>query len=86
VVQFCSAFFNSAPLSPGAVYHSLLVQYSTAVYILELCLEGHLARNGFIDKDLLWEGIKKVEKGHNTKFLWPLDHLLSLEAFLTYWE
>jgi asparagine synthase (glutamine-hydrolysing) len=43
--------------------------------IVELCLEGHFARNGLIEKDLLWESLKKTVKGHDNQGLWSLDHL-----------
>lgn len=54
--------------------------------ITELCLEGNFAREGLIEKDLLWENIKKAASGHSNQNVLFLDQLVNLEMFLTYWE
>ena len=53
-------------------------------YILSICLEGELVREGFIDKDKLYKTIILVSNG-DTKDMWSLTHIFSCELFFNIW-
>ncbi|HQS84414.1 MAG: hypothetical protein B7Y25_07910 [Alphaproteobacteria bacterium 16-39-46] len=54
-------------------------------YVLDLCLEGQLIKQGFIDREGLYKTIKMVSFGDNG-YVWPLIHIASIEMFLKFWE
>jgi asparagine synthase (glutamine-hydrolysing) len=54
--------------------------------IMELCLDGHFARAGLLEKDLLEKDLKKISSGYYSDNLLFFDQLITLEMFLTYWE
>jgi asparagine synthase (glutamine-hydrolysing) len=54
-------------------------------YVMELCLEGELVRQGFIDPKKLHQTILLISNG-DAKNLWPFIHLSSIEIFLKTWS
>lgn len=54
-------------------------------YVMELCLEGELVKQGFIDKEGLRQTILLISNGDNN-YLWPFLHLASIEIFLKMWS
>lgn len=54
-------------------------------HVLELCLEGQLAKRGLIEKESLRKTIHLIANG-DIQHLWSLGHLASTELFLNYWE
>jgi asparagine synthase (glutamine-hydrolysing) len=54
-------------------------------YVMELCLEGELVKQGFIDKDGLRQTILLISNGDNND-LWPFIQLASIEIFLKIWS
>lgn len=54
-------------------------------YVMELCLEGELVKQGFIDKEGLRQTILRISNGDNND-LWPFIHLTSIEIFLRMWS
>lgn len=54
-------------------------------YVLDLCLEGHFAKKGMIDKEGLQNTITLIGNG-DIKYMWPFMHLASIEIFLRYWD
>ena len=54
-------------------------------YILDLCLEGELVKQGFIEKEGLHETIMMVRNGDSDP-IWPFIHLASIEIFLQHWS
>ncbi|HUX78754.1 MAG TPA: asparagine synthase-related protein [Alphaproteobacteria bacterium] len=53
--------------------------------VLDICLNGHFAKQGLIDKEGLYKTITLIGNG-DVKHLWPFMHLASAEIFLKYWE
>jgi len=53
--------------------------------IMELCLEGRVAQEKLIDKDLLYKNINDIMNG-SIDFQWPLTNLISLEIYMNYWN
>jgi asparagine synthase (glutamine-hydrolysing) len=54
-------------------------------YILDLCLEGQLVKQGFIDKEELHETIMMVRNG-DCDSIWPFIQLASIEMFVHSWS
>lgn len=54
-------------------------------YVLNLCLEGHFVKQGFVDKDGLNKTINLIANG-DILHLWPFMYLASTEIFLKYWD
>ena len=54
-------------------------------YVLELCLEGHFVKNGFVDKEGLHKTVRLLANG-DIKYLWPFTHIASTEIFLRHWN
>jgi asparagine synthase (glutamine-hydrolysing) len=54
-------------------------------YVMELCLEGELVKQGFIDKEGLRQTILLISNGYNN-YLWPFIQLASIEIFLRMWS
>ncbi|MBS0648543.1 MAG: hypothetical protein JSS10_04870 [Verrucomicrobia bacterium] len=53
-------------------------------YILDLCLEGELVKQGFVDKEGLHQAIISMASGDN-EHLWSLIHIASVEIFIHDW-
>lgn len=54
-------------------------------YIMSLCMEGRVANNFCINKNLLKRSIEYTLLGF-PNYAWPLMHLISLEIFLEHWD
>jgi len=54
-------------------------------YVMELCLEGELVKQGFIYKEGLRQTILLISNGDNND-LWPFIQLASIEIFLKIWS
>lgn len=54
-------------------------------YVMKLCLEGEMVKQGFIDKESLRQTILLISSGDNND-LWPFIQLASIEIFLKHWE
>lgn len=54
-------------------------------YLMDLCLEGTLSMNGFIDRALVESTLKNFSKG-GAESLWPLMNLISTEIFFEMWN
>jgi len=54
-------------------------------FVLDLCLEGHFVKQGFIEKEGLYKTINLLANG-DIKHLWPFMHLASIELFLRHWD
>jgi asparagine synthase (glutamine-hydrolysing) len=54
-------------------------------FVLGLCLEGKLVKQGFVDKDDLHKTILLISNG-DIKHIEPFANLASIELFLNYWD
>ena len=54
-------------------------------YVMELCLEGEMVKQGFIDREGLRKTILLISSGDNED-LWPFIQLASIESFLRRWS
>lgn len=54
-------------------------------YVQDLCLEGHLVKESFVDKEELEKTITLISNG-DINHMWPFVHLASTELFLRFWE
>jgi len=54
-------------------------------YVLNICLEGELVKQGFIDKDELYKTILLISSG-GMNDMWPFTNLASVEMFMNYWK
>lgn len=53
--------------------------------VLELCLEGRLSSNGFLDKNLLYQNLKNLMCGY-TDYQWQISNLFTSEMFIELWQ
>ncbi len=54
-------------------------------YVMELCLEGEMVKQGLIDKEGLYQTILLISNGDNTDS-WSFTWLASIEIFLRMWS
>ncbi|WP_010301667.1 asparagine synthase-related protein [Candidatus Odyssella thessalonicensis] len=54
-------------------------------FVMELCLEGEMVKQGFVDKDGLYHTISLISNGDNIH-LWPFIQICSIEMFLKIWS
>ncbi len=54
-------------------------------HVLEICLEGHFVKQGFVDRESLRKTIMLIGNG-DIKNMWPFVYLISVEIFLRYWD
>jgi asparagine synthase (glutamine-hydrolysing) len=54
-------------------------------YVLDICLNGYFAKQGFVDREGLKKTITLIGNG-DVKDMWPFMHLASVEIFLRYWD
>lgn len=54
-------------------------------YLLDLCLEGVMVKEGLVNKKLLHQGIKDMAMGQGDH-LWPIMNLVSAEIFMSYYK
>ncbi len=84
-----SNFFNSDAVwrktkgQTTGVFQRSLVENRD--YILELCLNGFVAKAGLIKSKILEKYISRISKGL-TDYQWSLIHLLCYEIFVGCWQ
>lgn len=54
-------------------------------YVMELCLEGEMVKQGFVNREGLRQTILLISSGDNND-LWPFIQLASIEIFLKMWS
>ncbi|MBW8308293.1 MAG: asparagine synthase [Candidatus Paracaedibacteraceae bacterium] len=54
-------------------------------FVMELCLEGEMVKQGFVDKEGLRQMISLISNGDNAH-LWPFIQISSIEMFLKLWS
>jgi asparagine synthase (glutamine-hydrolysing) len=66
----------------GVVQLGLIANFQ---HVSDLCLEGLMAKNGYIDKSILLNHLRLIEGGH-VQYAQPLIYLFCLEKFISYWS
>jgi asparagine synthase (glutamine-hydrolysing) len=54
-------------------------------HVSELCLEGLMAKNGYIDRSIILNHLRLIEGGH-VQYVQPLIYLFCLEKFISNWS